>query len=322
MSQKYLKLLKKNKYHLFYFFLVLILVITNYKWRTWLIGWDVIMPELGFKFNFSRFLHGSWLQFEGLGAFSIMQKTADMPRLLFLWLTSIFLPNSFLRYFYQFMMLFLGPLGVYYLLKNQLLPKESKRHFEFAFLGGLFYLLNLGTLQVFYTPLSMFSCMYGLLPWLIYFFLKYLESGKMKDLLVFSAVSLFATPLAVTTTNFIVYALIIFLFGLVEFFTKRRLKKLFTIGLAIFVINSYWLLPFINATFIGASGVIGSKISYMSSEDSFALNRQYGLISDVAVLRGFWFRNIDYFPDTGSFLRMLNAWADYIGIILFTLLVF
>src|SRR3989304_10344027 len=92
-----------------------------------------------------------------------------LPRQLFLAFLSLVLPASMLRSLWTFLMLTLGPLGVYAFLNNYFLKHKFDRqtiHFA-SFLGGLFYLLNLSTVQHFFTPFETFTAFYGFFPWLI-----------------------------------------------------------------------------------------------------------------------------------------------------------
>lgn len=312
LKKKFLSRIKKiDFFQLILLALPIIIGILNYSPNTWLIGWDVIMPELNFSVNTERFLFGVWQEFEGLGLMAIMQKTADLPRILVLYLLSLISPVNSLRYIYQILMLLVGPIGIYKLL--QYFFNSEPQNNKYAFLGALFYLFNLGTLQNFFVPLSMFTTFWGLLPWLLLYFFKYVSSGKYWDLLIFVIISIFATPLAVTTTNFIVYFMILSLTGFVELLRTRNIKNLFIVFSAVFIVNSFWLIPFVFSTFSGTGTVINSKISQMSSEDSFSYNKEYGQIKDVAILRGFWFQNIDYSNDDRAFYIILNEWSEHIS---------
>ena len=109
-----------------------------------------------------------------------MSYAADLPRQLILFLFSLFLPLNFVRYLWQFLMLLIGPVGAYFLIKKVVF--ENKSQAVFAFMGGLFYLLNLGTLQNFYAPQSLFTTQYGFLPWLLVTGLLYVKKSKLKYL--------------------------------------------------------------------------------------------------------------------------------------------
>ncbi|MGB9637555.1 MAG: hypothetical protein ACPLY7_02030, partial [Microgenomates group bacterium] len=124
---------------------VLLAVITgflcflNYTPGTWLSGWDTLHPEFNFPLNFQRIL-SVWHEEQGLGTFPGHAQAAELPRLIVLWLASLVLPVSFLRYFYFFACLILGPLGIYFFLKKVIFTKEKEiKKSILSFLGGLFY---------------------------------------------------------------------------------------------------------------------------------------------------------------------------------------
>lgn len=61
----------------------------------------------------------------GTGALGGMAHAADLPRQIVLSLFSLFLPISLLRYSWAFLMLFAGPLGVYFLIYRVVLEKDN-----------------------------------------------------------------------------------------------------------------------------------------------------------------------------------------------------
>jgi hypothetical protein len=179
----------------------------NYTPGTFLIGWDSVHPEFNFPLNISRLFSHVWGGEMGVGAISAHSDMSDLPRYILLWLTSIVIPVSFIRYFYIFSCLIIGPLGVYFFLKYVFeREKTSIWIFPAAFLGGLFYLLNLGTLQNFYVPLEMFTCAFAFTPWLFFFGLKYLREFTGKYLVKYALISILAAPMAYAATQaYVIY---------------------------------------------------------------------------------------------------------------------
>ena len=161
-------MLKKIFPYFVIFLTVFILFIANYRPGTWLSGWDNLHPEFNFKLNLQREIYSGWQEYQGLGATGGLMIATDIPRLIFLWLMSFFLPLSALRYVFTFLMLFLGAIGMKKLLR--FIGNETT-----ALSGALFYILNLGTVQIFYSPFDPFVVFFGFLPWLIYIFIKTLE---------------------------------------------------------------------------------------------------------------------------------------------------
>jgi len=107
--------------------LTLGIVVTNYTPGTWLTGWDNLHPEFDFKLNVYRSLVAVWQEYQGVGLLGGMAHASDLPRQLFLWGTSFLLPLDTLRYFYHFLMLPVGMLGIYFLLDRILLTSYPTR---------------------------------------------------------------------------------------------------------------------------------------------------------------------------------------------------
>ena len=96
--------------------IVATIAIVNYVPGTWLTGWDNLHTEFDFPMNVYRSIFSVWEEYQGLGLLAGMAHAADLPRQVFLWATSWFIPNSFIRYFYQYLMLFVGTFGTYHIL--------------------------------------------------------------------------------------------------------------------------------------------------------------------------------------------------------------
>ena len=169
---------KKIFPYIIIFLSVFLLFITNYRPGTWLSGWDNLHPEFNFKLNLQRYIFSGWQEYQGLGAVGGLMIATDIPRLIFLCLMSFFLPLSTLRYVFTFLMLLLGGFGMKKLLK--FIGNDIA-----ALSGALFYILNIGTVQIFYVPFDPFVVFFGFLPWLVYIFLKSLENPNKKNIISF-----------------------------------------------------------------------------------------------------------------------------------------
>jgi hypothetical protein len=161
---------------LFLLLIVFLMFLTNYNLGTWLSGWDNLHPEFNFFLNVKRSFFGVWQEYQGLGLLGGMGHGSDLIRQIILWLISFILPNSFNRYFFHFLMLLVGAIGVYKLLDYLLTDGERKKTACLA--GGVFYLFNLATLQMFYVPLEVYSSHFAFLPWLFLANLKFLQEGN------------------------------------------------------------------------------------------------------------------------------------------------
>lgn len=314
---------KAKKYFLYYFFplvlilAVLFLCIQNYVPGTFLSGWDTLHPEFNFPLNFKRILFGVWREEQGVGALAAHSHMSELPRLIFLWLSSLIFSTNFLRYFYFFITLFIGPLGVYFFINYAL----SKRHDNLrsqivVFCGALYYLLNLGTLGHFYVPFEMFATQYAFLPWIFLFALKYVKKGKKRALLILFVVSFLASPQAYAATLFysLFLGLSIFtiLFALLSR-NKRYIKRALISLILVILANSFWLLP--NLYFVAKSNetVKNSQINMLFSPEAHLVNEQYGNLKNTLIHKSFLFSWREYSDATGEFVYLLDEWIDHIN---------
>lgn len=305
-----------------------ILAFTNYVPGAWLTGWDNLQQELNFDINWSRHLDSAWQEYQGLGLAATMGHASDTVRLVIVKAMSFIISSHNLRYAYLFVCLAVGALGLYALLSWLATQLRERRRLNvsttqirlIAFVGALFFILNLGTLQNFYAPIEMFPTQWAFLPWLFLYIFKTLEQPKAKNFLIFAVISLLATPMAYTPTLFLVYALAVAAVFTLKLFTSilhpkelgSVFRRIFGLGIIILVVNSFWLIPFVYSFANNASStVIDAKINQMSSEDSYALNQKYGTPANLALLKGFWFDNIDYKIQDKEFGYMFDEWRSY-----------
>lgn len=309
------------------FFPVLLVVVSvflcfrNYTPGTFLTGWDTLHPEFNYKVYWHRIIFGAWQSHQGLGAVASQAHASEIPRVILISLINLFFSMDKVRYFYAFLMLILGPLGIYFYLKKIILEKFSENASSVgSFTGGLFYLLNLGTLQHFNVPLEMFLTHYGLLGWSFLFLTKFYLNGRRKDLFIFVLISIFSTSQAHTPTLFYVYlmSILIYLCSLIitnkkELQNKKRLFLtrsliLFAVTLSV---NLFWFLPHLYYAFSKGSEVSLSKIHHLFSDEAFLVNKKYGNIKDTALLKNFLF-NWGVYGGENFFVDLLNPWIIHL----------
>lgn len=317
------RIFKNHPFPILLVAITLVISAANYTPGTWLTGWDTLHPEFDFVLNIKRTLFGVWRAEQGLGAVAIHSHMADLPRILLLWLFSPLLPDSFLRYAYFFLCLIVGPLGVYYFLDKAVFHRltnnshKSSHHYYgvAAFLGALFYLLNLGTMQHFYVPFEMFTTQYAFVGWLFLFATKIFYKPTRRNFLLFFILLLFASPMAYAATLFYAFFLcmMVYLGGLL--FSHRThmahaSKRTILILVTILVANSYWLLPNIYTVLFHSREVAQSKINLLFSEEAFLHNKVAGTLPDVLRLKGFLFNWSEY-KGNGTFDFLLDEWRSF-----------
>jgi len=303
---------------LFLLTIVFVISIRNYT-GGFLIGWDNLMPELNLPANIQRSIFAVWQQYQGLGLLGGMGHASDLIHELSLLVLSVVLPLNMLRYFWTFLMLFVGSIGAYFLVKNLLLRDSEISYFKkqnVALLSGAFYLLNLSTLQTFYVPFEAFIAHFAALPWLLLASMLFFFNSNRKNGLFLGIVLLLSTPAAYIPTLFLVYIfslLILMIPFLVSRFNISTFKSFTKVFLFIFLVNAFWLLPFIFFTLTSSHITLDAKINQMSTETVFQQNKAFGAIQDVMILKGFWFSNVDL-NLKNTFTYMLLPWIDYLGI--------
>ncbi len=307
--------IKQNIPLLILFLITLFIVVTNYTPGTWLTGWDNLHPEFDFKMNIYRSLNAVWQEYQGLGLLGGMGHAADLPRQLFLWVVLILIPTSMLRYFFHFLMLFVGVTGTYFFVRNILLNNvERNVSAKIAFVGGIFYLLNLGTVQNFFTPFEPFSTFWGSFPWEMYTLFSYLKNPNRKNLISLFVINLLAVPQAYVQTIFLVYFLIVIIIlgiHLLQKFSKDRLKQAITVCALILAINAFWLLPNIYFVLTNVHVTQNSMNNFMNTQRFYELNKRRGNIVDFALMKGFSYDTLGGDPSQSQTFLM-QAWRNHI----------
>ncbi len=319
-----------------------ILVGANYIPGTWLMGWDNVMPELDFRQALVTNLFGVWQEHRGGGLYDGMGHAANLVHTLFLWLLSLALPASVLRYAFHFLMHLLGGVGMYILLSRVIpaplavIPAKAgiQNHFKLdprscpeddnkprfslmqwiALLGAIFYLFNLATIQMFYTPLEAFSVHFAALPWLAWSLLVFLKEGSRKRLLIFLLISLLSTPQFFIPTLLLPVGILL---GSITIITVIKNISVITIRRCIkaagsfFLINAFWLLPYVWGLPRNAPVIQAAKINQMSSEEVFARSQAFGGLGDVLRMRGFPLDFEDIDAD-GRTTFLMAPWREFL----------
>lgn len=313
--------MKFKKYLQKFLFPVLLILITgilvwkNYVPGTILSGWDTLHPEFNLPLYLKRTFFGVWQEHQGIGAVASQAHIAEIPRLLIVFLLTLVLPLSAVRYVFFFLCLGLGALGIYYFSKYLL--AITKRHYlrSSAFLAALFYVLNLTTLQHFYVPLEMFAVHFAALPWLFLLTVLYLRQGKRKYLVWFSLTTLFVAGMAHTATLFYVYfvALVAYIALLSSIKGKRVLKRGVVIIFLTILLNLSWLLP--NIYFIAnhSKEVSNSRIHRIFSSEAFLQGKSFGNLESLVLSKNFLFNWREFNTNENTFVDLMDEWKFHLG---------
>ncbi len=309
--------MKKYIPYLFFLILILGLFIANYTPGTWLTGWDNLHPEFDFAMNIKRSIQAAWQEYQSLGLLGGMGHASDLPRQLFLWITSLIVPQHLIRYFYHFLMLFVGTIGIYTLLKNEVLsPFKEDVNIKGAVLGALFYLLNLGTIQYFFVPFEPYSTFWGLFPWEVYTLLLYYKAPTRRNLLFLILANIAAIPQGYVQTIFFVYLICVSVLlgiSIVLHRTKDSIFHSIKIILIIICINAFWLLPNLYFVAKDVSVTQNAMQNKMATEKFFQMNKQHGTVADFPLLKEFYYDFLD-FNNNNQPDFMMKSWRTHFSI--------
>ncbi|PIR42636.1 hypothetical protein COV25_02095, partial [candidate division WWE3 bacterium CG10_big_fil_rev_8_21_14_0_10_35_32] len=291
--------------------------INNYQSGSFLSGWDSLHAEFDYSIYWNRITQGVWQEHQGLGAVATQAHASEIPRIIILYFLDLFFSTSAVRWVYFFLMLLIGPIGVYFLTLFLLKPQTKNKEL-FSMLSGLAYLMNLGTLQHFYAPLEMFATLYGYVGWLFLFTIKYLNENKKRDFYILTLITIFSAPMAHTPTLWFVYfgMLCIFLFGyIIQNFKsniKQAISKSLLIILMTFATSAYWIFPTIYFVINHSDDVSNAKITRLFSEEAILNNQDYASIWDIAIFKGFLF-NWNVHRGDAQFSNIFLDWLGYYG---------
>lgn len=297
----------------------------NFTPNLYLSGWDNLQTELNPLLGMKRALFASWQEYQGLGLTSGMAHASDLIRTFISIILALVFPQSMVRYIFHVLMFYIGGAGAYKFFSH-FNHSHSKR--IFPFLGALLYMLNFGTLQLFFVPYEAFSIFYAALPWELWIFTSLLVPSKKVgkwDLFIFMIINLLATPQSYVQTLFVVYVLILVSITVWTFFTNVNKWGVFlratSLLLLICVINLFWILPQIY--FLKTSGAVvqASKINQLSTETTYYQNFEKGTLDNLLFFRGFYY---DLFSKDNQLLffpwkmHFQNVATVYIGTVFFT----
>jgi len=313
------KIIKNNLPIVILAFIAIIICFKNYAPGTILSGWDTLHPEFNFGLAIKREIFGVFRTYQGLGAVAAHSDMADLPRIILLILMSPFIPMSFLRYFYIFLTLILGPIGMYFFLKRVVFSKTPKESTIPSYFGALFYLLNLGTMQQFIVPFEMFTTQYASLPWLFLSATEYLntKTHQKKMLILFVIATFFSVPMAYTPTLWYIYFITFISYLSVLTLIRIRnkefsiVKKTLTLILLTLLVNSFWILPNVYFVFNHASEVTKANINQMFSPQAFLYNKEFGNIKNIAGLKSFLF-DWNVYAANNHFTQLLHPWIQHL----------
>lgn len=286
------------------------IVITNFPYGKWLLGWDNILPELNFGENFKRGFFSLWQENEGVGLTGGHGFATTLIHTSLVWLLSFVFPINYLRPIFHVLMLYIGTVGTFYLSKT--LINDHKKGY-IAFLSAVFYMINFGTIQMFYIPLEAFSAHFAFLPWLLWSLIRVLEKKSKTNYLIFAFISLLSTMQGFIPPLFIIYALflgIILFTYIVKNFSEKSIKTASLIILITLAVNAYWLFPIGYYTVFNSKVYLNSYNNKMTTDEFITKNQKYGNIESLIQLKGFIYESMDT-QENGTVEAIFQPWINH-----------
>jgi len=296
----------------------LIIGFLNYEPNTFLTGWDNLHPEFNPLLDLKRGLFSVWQEYRGLGLLGGMAHASDLPRTLVVLLMSSFVPANAIRYLLTFATLGIGSLGVYYFLDNILLKNhlDSRTTQTASLLGGLYYILNLSTLQVYFIPFETFTWLFAFFPWIFSVFILYLNKPKLSRLFLVFLLLLISAPSFFVETTFIVLLLCVLPIFIEHISShKNKLPSLIhslTLMITTALSQSFWLLPVIFFVITGGHVVEQARNNLISSPETYERNLEFANLPDVATLKGYLFNYLDLGANK-QYDYTLSVWRQHLS---------
>ncbi|MCL5432667.1 MAG: hypothetical protein M1524_00940 [Patescibacteria group bacterium] len=293
------------------FYVILLVIIellvfaANYTYGTYLIGWDNVMPEFNLWLNFKRSLFSVWQDYRGLGVLDGMAHSVNLFHTIYISFLSTFLPQSLVRYVFIHLTHLAGGIGFFYLAKY--LTKNSKG----AFLGALFYMFNIGVIQMYFAPLEVFAVSFAALPILALLITKTLKSPNRKNLLFLFLASLLTSPQGFVPTIFIVFLILLGTILGTYIIKTRLIKRAAIVGLTVLMANAFWLLPYVYSAVKSAPVIQKTRINEFSSEEIFYRNYTHGNLGDVLKLKGFMLDGVEFDTTVSNKIFLMEIWQKH-----------
>ncbi len=307
--------MKHNKFLNFLPILIIIFIgltiyLTNLSGNFWLTGWDNLHPEFNFKINIGRAFFSAWQEYQSLGLPAGNGHAAEFFREILLAGLSLLFSLQSIRKIYLLLMLIAGPIGMYLFL-NKFIIKDTHSYLKSiaSLFGGLFYLLHIATVQIFYLPFEAFITFYGIIPWMIFAIYEYIHNSTKKNLFLLILVHLIGSSIFFIPTLFIVYAVILGLLCL-DLLKITSIKKILKTYFLILISNFFWLLPFLYYSISNIGSQLNSYLNQLYSVDIYLKNFVFGGFLNALLLKGFLFGTTDQISPK-NYDYLMAVWRDY-----------
>ncbi len=288
------------------------IIAANFRGNRWLMGWDGLYPELNIPLNLIRGLTAGWQEYYGAGLVGGHGFAATLPHTLIIGLFSTIVPQYLLRQLFILLCYYLGGLGMLFVSHKLIKMLFHEEYWYISLVATLYYLLNLGTIQMFYVPLEAFTMHFVAFPWLTYGLILLLEHITRKRILFFCMVLLFSSVQGFIPAVFAAYgvslSIITGIYTVLHRFEKKVLRTVVVIWSCVIAMNAYWLAPVGYFTLTQSKDYINAYNNITTTPQFLAKSIQYGTLADAALLKSFlWESN-----ELGG--AILAPWIEHLTI--------
>lgn len=298
---------------------VIILAITNIIPFTYFSGWDNSHPEFNIWEFTKRVFSGAWVEFQGTGAPAAQSQLAEIPRLPYIYLLKFFLPNNLIRYVFTFLMVVIGGIGMYFYLNKIWLNKINQNLRQWlACFGGLFYILNIISLQQFFINFELYAVEFAFFSFTLISLHLITKNFNRKNILLFIVIQLLFTPTAYVPTVFYLAFLFWIIYAFFLNFELKKdyfkaLKKTFFITLLIFFINSFWIIPNLYYTFHNSHYVKESLANQLFNMEALSSVKEAGKVENFLTGLHYLFTWKDFNFATNQYEPIFNSWIPHLS---------
>lgn len=316
----------------FFLILIVVLILT---WKniipgTYYTGWDNSHPEFNFQEFIKRIVGGAWLEYLGTGAPASQAYLSEIPRLPFIFLLKLLLPNNLVRYAFNFLIIFIGGAAMYlFLIKTILFNLNNRYRGWIASFGGIFYILNLMSLQQFYINFELFAIEFAYFPLVLLAIYNLSQHLNLKSVFFLIGALVLFTPSAFTPTIFYIACIFFIIYA---FFTSwhyqknlfKTIKRTLLISAIIFFVNSYWILPNLYYLLHHSHYVQQSRANQLFNMEALWSVREAGKITNLLTGVHFLFDWKDFNFKSGNYEYIFDEWTQHLAnpFILFLLIFF
>jgi len=281
-----------------------------------MLGWDNYSSSLDLSINMPRTFFSTWREYRGLGVPSDAEAT-DIFRQIFYLIAWFIFPQKLLDQVFYIFALWVGVLSMYKFSKllveqtflSKFISTDIRKKDLFATIAALFYLFNLNTLSVFYSPLIPFTNRFYGLPLTLWFILRFINSKKkVRDFIFLALIIIFTSGSYLTPTIIITTLMALFIYLIFQ----SGLKKAIFYCVVFVLLNSFWIFPFANYVKHRSSMVVLAPAFIEMNEDRLNTTSESYLLKKQSILWPTFF-SINFQPIEGEHNPVHPLLHEYVG---------